>query len=168
MFFIWVFNSILFTNNKQSFKLHIFPRPIRNRCKWNILAAKKTKKLSYIAGYIWWPDILRSVKEKLFIYSSSWFLKRLNFYWDPICWLRIIPYFHLIACVFCSPLPLVVCRLCTDEASPFRAWNILDLRRVFLSSPWTDSLGDSSIADPHQGGKRLGTWPRISHIQCRT
>lgn len=36
---------------------------------------------------------------------------------------------------------------------------------IFLSSPWSDSSGDSSTTELHQGGKRLGTEPCISQIQ---
>lgn len=64
----FLFIYLFFTNNKQYFKLHILPNPVR--FKWSTFSSKKkTKKnLSYIAGYIWWSYTLRSVKSYYYLF----------------------------------------------------------------------------------------------------
>lgn len=63
---------ILFTNNKQYIKLHILPNPLRNTdANEALLAAKKRGKKSqhsYIAGHIWWPDTLHSMKSYYYLF----------------------------------------------------------------------------------------------------
>ncbi len=158
-----VFNSrrvfILLTNNKL-FKMTYFTKPNSktHRCKWSTLLVAKNKILTQQASF---GDLTLCVLWKaIIIYYSSWFSKHLKFYWDPICWLHIILHFHLIACVFCSPLPLLVCRLCAYEASPFRAWNVLDPRRFFICHHHDQILQETlALQTPTKEGSGLARSP---------
>ncbi len=143
------------------------PNSKTHRCKWSTLSVAK-KLNSYTAGFIWWPDTLRSMKSyyyllfimifktfKILLGSNLLIAHYPPLSSDCLC-ILFPPPFACLQALRLRGLP-ITCLECSGSQEFF-----------FLSSPWSDSSRDSSTADPHQGGKWLGSKSCISQIQSRT